>query len=452
MPKLLLKTILYVIVVAKPCFAALLSVYFVREVLRYKIRNAKLAYVIAVAYGVIATAVFSVISMSVTGTVFYEEFVFSTLTFILMLFVAFKMEGKIWRRIIVVGLSTGIVFDINNVFIALSSELNLIEFHDSGNVTLMAIRVALVEVITYVLEFLLFKAIADMRKKKDDVPLPVPVLTGFWFILSLFVGVLPSEEHDTIDPTFITLMLLGIGFMFLLFYIRAVRKEKEDLVILNRQNEEYLESQTRFFLSQAKADSEIRSIRHDMRNHLQVISVLLQNNETTKIEEYLEQIGEDLSKTDISAHTGNLIADAIIADKKSKASEAGGQLVVSGTISGIDFAPSDMCKILANILDNAIEAISDPRLKDVSEDYKKIELTFKRTDSFFLISLRNPCVDELKITNGDIETTKQDKSEHGFGLKNVRTAVSNYAGELTLACDKTSGGYSFRTEILFPVS
>ncbi|MCR5047742.1 MAG: GHKL domain-containing protein, partial [Saccharofermentans sp.] len=106
--------------------------------------------------------------------------------------------------------------------------------------------------------------------------------------------------------------------------------------------------------------------------------------------DYLEEMGGNLTAADISAHTGNTIADAIIADKTRKASEAGAELIVSGVISGVEFTPVDMCKILANILDNAIEAVSDYELRDVDPEFKKIELSFKRTDKFFLISLTKP--------------------------------------------------------------
>ena len=109
----------------------------------------------------------------------------------------------------------------------------------------------------------------------------------------------------------------------------------------------------------------------------------------------------------------------------------------------------DLCKILANILDNAIEAVSEEALSDVDPEFKKIELIFKRTDKFFMISLTNPCLSCPVIVDGQIETHKNDKKNHGFGIANAKEAAANYGGELSVECEPKSGGFVFRTEILF---
>ncbi|MCR5047405.1 MAG: ATP-binding cassette domain-containing protein [Saccharofermentans sp.] len=73
----------------------------------------------------------------------------------------------------------------------------------------------------------------------------------------------------------------------------------------------------------------------------------------------------------------------------------------------------------------------------------------KRTDKFFLISLTNPCVSCPVIVDGQIETHKNDKKNHGFGLINAKEAAANYGGELSVECGQKSSGFIFRTEILF---
>ena len=177
------------------------------------------------------------------------------------------------------------------------------------------------------------------------------------------------------------LILSALAFVTLLFYVRVTRKERNDLAELNSRNEEYIEAEAKFFELSAKADTEIRAMRHDMKNNVQVLMLLLENGDYDKMRDYLEEMGGNLTAADVSSHTGNTIADAIIADKKRKASEAGAELVVSGVISGVEFTPVDLCKILANILDNAIEAVSNEELAGVDPEFKKIELIFKRTDS-----------------------------------------------------------------------
>ncbi|MCR5049375.1 MAG: GHKL domain-containing protein [Saccharofermentans sp.] len=78
-----------------------------------------------------------------------------------------------------------------------------------------------------------------------------------------------------------------------------------------------------------------------------------------------------------------------------------------------------------------------------------MELNFKKTDKFFMISVTNPCSTCPVIVDGQIQTDKSDKKNHGFGLKNVREAASVYGGEVELSCEEKSHVCVFRTEILF---
>ena len=255
--------------------------------------------------------------------------------------------------------------------------------------------------------------------------------------------------------------LLGLVAVIVLFYVRAARKERDTLKEMNHINEDLISSQTKYYEASVRADTEIRSIRHDMNNHIQLLLLLLGNQEYDKMRDYLKNMSEDLRSTDISAHTGDVIADAIISAKKKEAEEKGLILSSSGVISSITITPQDMCKMLGNLLDNAIEAASDEKLLDLDPDLRRIHLEFRKTDKFFLISVTNPCSGLVRIeegeedgTSGDIliETSKKDRKNHGFGLKNIRSAAANYDGEFSVSCDEKPYGYEFRAEVLFPVS
>ena len=116
--------------------------------------------------------------------------------------------------------------------------------------------------------------------------------------------------------------------------------------------------------------------------------------------EYLEEMGENLTSADISAHTGNTIADAIIAEKTAKAQSLGLSLDCSGKITDIEISPVDMCKMLANLLDNAIEAASVPELSEMDGSLRVIKLLFKKTENFFMITVSNPCIKAPQIKDG----------------------------------------------------
>ena len=192
-------------------------------------------------------------------------------------------------------------------------------------------------------------------------------------------------------------------------------------------------------------------MRHDMRNNIQVLMLLLEQGEHDKMREYLKEMGDNLISADVSAHTGDMIADAIIADKKAEAESRGLRLKSIGKIEGIEISPVDMCKILANILDNAIEAASMPELKDINESDKLIDLQFKKTDNFFMISVTNPCFKAPRTKDGKVVTSKDDSKNHGFGIQNIENAAANYGGEMNFSCDEKPYGFLFRSELVFPI-
>ena len=454
MSELLVK-IVYVLLIFLPCLASPMTVYFIDEVLRYRLKHKKAIYIFAFITAALAGIFFTLVGGyygEVKEAIIITDMPMILLSLFMMLIIGFNIQEKWYKRIAVVFFSTSIITDLSTVFAGLREEINLIGVTD--NRAVISLRYLGYEVLVLVLEFLLFVAIARVRRKKDDVPLPLPVLIAMFFILTLFTSLLPEDYSDTTilrssSPSIIMLILSALVFVTLLFYVRVTRKERNDLAELNARNEEYIAAEAKYFELSAKADTQIRAMRHDMKNNVQVLMQLLENGDYDKMRDYLEEMGGNLTAADISAHTGSTIADAIIADKSRKASEAGAELVVSGVISGVEFTPVDMCKILANILDNAVEAVSDESLSELSPEFKKIELNFKKTDKFFMISVTNPCSTCPVIVDGQIQTDKSDKKNHGFGLKNVREAASVYGGEVELSCEEKSHVCMFRTEILF---
>ena len=90
--------------------------------------------------------------------------------------------------------------------------------------------------------------------------------------------------------------------------------------------------------------------------------------------------------------------------------------------------PFDICGIFGNALDNAIEAC-----RSAGKDTPlKINMNITRTPAFFLIKISNSCrpdVDASKLfVDGEVYTTKKDRSLHGIGTQNIKNAVESYGG------------------------
>ena len=431
-----------------------LNVYFIAEVLRYKIRKPRRTYIVAVIMGAIIGFLLCCVSVEQTDeTITLSDVAIALSSLFLMIYVGIHMVEKKWKRIFIVFMSMDILTDLNSLLSGLK-EMIFASNDDSG--IYVSLRYTIYTIPAILFEYLMFYLIARMRKKKDNSPLPLSLILGLFLILNIFAAFIPvvdfqRQPYITNSPVYFVFMMSALAFVTMIFYIRAARKERNDLIEMNRVNGELVESEARYFEASVEANKKIRAMKHDMKNNMQVLQLLLEKGDYGKMKEYLGEMTRQIESADVSAHTGDTIADAILADKKSKAESAGITLNVSGVITDVEFSPVDMCKILANILDNAIEAVSDERFVDLDPSYKVIELSFKKTEKFFMISMVNPCIDAPVYVGDTIISSKSNKFEHGFGLKNAREAAEKYGGDMSVECLPKPYGHEFVTEFVFPI-
>lgn len=436
-----------------------LNVFIIDKTFSYRIRRPKIIYPLSAGLGVLFAAV---------STRFYElygspeklplmGFADSYTEFFLMLFIViinalifFFLKEKWWKKLFLVVIVSDLIQNFNTMFSTASYIVAGELFSSiSGNVPVLI----LIHAGFYLFEFLFCFIIGKIGEKKKSKPFPLLLL----LLIDILVGLIGQIATDGIyyseiiskNEIAIVMMLLGLSTVVVFMYISNVNRERQDLRELNQNNEEYINSQTKHFEKRAAADKEVRAMRHDMRNNIQVLMLLLEKGEYDKMRDYLEEMGEGLAVSDVSLHTGSAIADAIISEKISEAASKGIKLTCSGMITGVEFTPVDTCKMLANILDNAVEACEAEEIKDLPE--KLIELNFKKTDNHFMICCSNPTAHFVDLSEDGITSTKKDKKNHGFGIHNIKTAAGNYGGELMSECKKTSAGYEFSLEIIFPL-
>jgi sensor histidine kinase regulating citrate/malate metabolism len=126
--------------------------------------------------------------------------------------------------------------------------------------------------------------------------------------------------------------------------------------------------------------------------------------------------------------TGNEIADAIINVKSAAVKQHGIYFELEGTMSDDNgIQQIDICTIFSNAIDNAVEALLE--LNESLEEFgeKRVYIEVKQKEHFLYLQFKNRCCADAK-PNGI--TTKSDKSDHGFGLENIRLAAEKYNGSV----------------------
>ena len=186
---------------------------------------------------------------------------------------------------------------------------------------------------------------------------------------------------------------------------------------------------------------QIRGWRHDYRNHIQTMKVLAGNGDMEGIKAYLDKLDTDLSTVDTVVKTGNSMADAILNSKISLAKSKEITVKVDAHIPvELKMSELDLCVIIGNLFDNAIEASlalpPDERMIRVYMDMKNTQLYISFTNLTATAKLS-------KVGKG-FRTTKGDG--HGFGLVRIDNIIERLDGYLS----RNSEDGAFTTEILIP--
>lgn len=186
---------------------------------------------------------------------------------------------------------------------------------------------------------------------------------------------------------------------------------------------------------------QIRGWRHDYRNHIQCMKVLAANGDMEGIKAYLDELDTDLNTVDTVIKTGNPMADAILNSKISLAKAKGIEVRADAHIPvKLKMSELDLCCIIGNLFDNAIEASLD-----LPEEKRLIRVYMDMKNTQLYISFTNfTSGKKLSKSGGIFKTTKGEG--HGFGLIRIDSIVERLEGYLS----RNSEDGAFTTEILIP--
>lgn len=187
-----------------------------------------------------------------------------------------------------------------------------------------------------------------------------------------------------------------------------------------------MDVQHEYYQQMLNSNDDVRQFRHDYKNHMMVVTSLLNSGRTQEASDYIENIQLQTGNFGKKFSTGNFIADAILNDKSSFAEEYAIHIDFDGRIPEKGILNVDLCTVVANLTDNAIEALKN------FEGNRYIKITATVRNGYITLSFVNPAKD-VKIVNNRVRTSKSDKKNHGIGLKNVEAVAKKYSGNMLLS-------------------
>ncbi len=242
--------------------------------------------------------------------------------------------------------------------------------------------------------------------------LPTALIDYLLFRLTLTI----TEPFISILAVIGSLGLIISSFIVLFLYEKfAIQSE-----IINReqQYEQQLKSQSKHLDEILVMQNQIKGFRHDIKNHWVALRGYFQRNDYEGGIQYIDKMSDKLIEGE-TIDTGNVALDAIISTKKALAEEK--NIAFNSTVQIPEKLPidaTDICIIFGNTLDNAVEAC-----EKIQAEEKHIKLSVIFEKDAILCKISNTISRGKKLS---MKTTKTDKENHGFGLENIKQALSKY--------------------------
>ncbi len=294
--------------------------------------------------------------------------------------------------------------------------------------------IAVILLIGAILYFLLVRRGTAMLFRGSDMILTITMGTIIVLSLGLYLYVERSAMLWLFRKGMEGILLLLLVLMPILIFKNRQSAYFNDM---SARNESYLEAELAASRQYRDAQEETRAFRHDMRNNLNLLAELLRKKEYEKAESYIADLTGGLAELSPRIVTGDDMLDSLISSKLAELEKKNIALTVDGVIEGgLDWKPIDICAVFANAIDNAAQACE--QMPEEKERY--IRITFRKTQLQRVISIINSTaetVEDAELLSGKRRyTTKKDKSNHGFGLGNIRRTAEKYGGIVKISAEE----------------
>lgn len=251
-------------------------------------------------------------------------------------------------------------------------------------------------------------------------------------ILLVIIGVIGTilEQYTTVKGIFFYLLSIFIFICFnWIYHLKQILnqriQEKKEFQTLRLKNnlilDRYDEMQTNL--------KKTRIIRHEMNHHITAIQILCNEKDIDGIQQYLLSISSNILIARDIFYSNHPIVDCILSNYISQCKKQNIQFDYSINLpNSLPIPDSDLCSLLLNMLDNAIEA-------SVLPPNKWIIFKMSLKENFLIISCQNSYCGDILEEDDTITTQKEEKEFHGYGIPIMKSIVKKYGSTLIISYD-----------------
>ena len=358
-------------------------------------------------------------------------------TFLLhMIALSILFKTKVYKSLLILLLYFGIgicsdfvLFKLQQVIFPRTTSVDSIE-QNSVSMIMGILSLLLQTIMILIIKRIANKSRYDELKTTDLLKHCIFPLFSIGVVVYLYLQKEISTGYQQILIIIMSCFLLLMN-VYVFFFLRYENNrkiaQKRQVLLVN-----HAEELTKLYNQSCLDREEQARSAHEYKNIMFAIEGLLSAGKYQEAEAYVKARNDEIAKTANVVNTGNAVVNAVFNTKYTEAVRKGINVRFSiSDLSGVQVEYTDLVTILANLLNNSIEAC-----EKCDADRRIIDVVIKTiNDKELMISIKNTYSGALSRHNGHYLTTKEDSVNHGFGLENVKSVVSRLDGYMDVDDD-----------------
>ena len=180
---------------------------------------------------------------------------------------------------------------------------------------------------------------------------------------------------------------------------------------------------------------EVRTIKHDIKNHINLLNMYYSKGQYDKLGEYLGQLNTEIVEIKPLTYSKNQLVDYILMSYSEKFKNEGFEFTAFAPVQDdLPIPDSELCSLVTNILSNALEACK----KSCKDTEGFVRYRMSMTKSKIQIKCENSCDKKKNIspTQNVLETEKSNKSgSHGYGMGIIKNICEKHGGAILFSAE-----------------
>ncbi|SFS01466.1 sensor histidine kinase [Anaeromicropila populeti] len=235
-----------------------------------------------------------------------------------------------------------------------------------------------------------------------------------------------------------TLWLFAVTTLYIIWIIN--KRNKTELA--NKLTVKQMSMELEMYSEISEVTEKLSDLRHDMRSHIGLMKSLCDNQEYHRMGEYLRELYQEVELSEDLLCIENKTIAIVLRQKHKLAKEKGISFYTKVMVKELPMKDVDICSLLSNIVNNAIEA-AEKQL--IGEGY--VDLCIMANEHGYHIRCENSFAEKPVQIKNSYVTSKKDADHHGLGIGIIKKITEKYAGTAKIYCEETC----FIVEVYIPI-